>query len=149
MYGGPTAWAEEQYCGLDGLPTDLSVKAGICLLNMGRLDEAKQAFDELLEEGVDGYPDLFIKVADAYTYAPHHPSPPSFLLPAAGSARASPVDVPDSPQTAHVGFNEYRHTRSSWGRRIPLSRHTLLLTPPWAMERGGWGRRRWQHAGRA
>jgi pentatricopeptide repeat protein len=59
---------------LDGLPTDLSVKAGICLLNMGRLDEAKQAFDELLEEGVDGYPDLFIKVADAYTCAPYHPS---------------------------------------------------------------------------
>jgi hypothetical protein len=65
-----TEWAERQYCATDGLPIDLSVKAGICLLNTGRMDEARKAFDELIEQGVEDYPDLFIKVADAYKCAP-------------------------------------------------------------------------------
>ena len=102
------AWAEEQYCGLDGLPTELSVKAGICLLNLGRLEEAKQAFDELLEEGVDGFPDLFIKVADAYTCAPPffiHPLPasPPHHLPLLTSGGPLSVHLACRPAWVRVG----------------------------------------------
>ena len=57
---------------LPKLPLDLTAKYAVCQISLGHSVEAQRHVQDLMEQDVDTYVDLYYDVADAYIHAELH-----------------------------------------------------------------------------